>query len=88
MSLDATIRRIVGEEFAKFTGRLPADVNQDQFLTTKEVARMAKLSIGYFESGRSTGRKDLPPYHKVGRRVLYRHSDVVVWLSERRRGDK
>ncbi len=86
MNLDEIIRTIIHEELAKLLPSVTQTSDPDQLLTTEEVAQLTTLSIGFFEIGRSEGRLDMPPYHKVGRRVLYRRGDIMEWLEKRRRG--
>jgi excisionase family DNA binding protein len=82
--LEAHIRAIVQEEFA----RLVTKKEPDEYLSTKEVAELTGLSVSFFEVGRSMSSPGQPPYHKIGRRVLYRRADVLAWLENRRRGHK
>ena len=56
-------------------------VQADEWLCTKEVARLTKLSASFFEKSRLSGRDYGPPWHKVGGRVRYRLSEVLAWLE-------
>lgn len=87
-ALDTTLRTLVREELSKLLPQVAQVIDPDQLLTTEEVASLTTLSVGYFEIGRSQGNNSLPPYHKVGRRVLYRRGDVMDWLENRRRGEQ
>ncbi len=84
MDMNEAVRAIVREELATLLSE-PRERGQD-YLSTKEVAELTGLSISYFEVGRSLGAADRPPYQKVGRRVVYRRSDVDDWLTSRKRG--
>ena len=84
MPIEELIRQTVRDEVARLLPELTSH-QPEEFLTTKQVAELTGLSISFFEVGRSMGATDHPPYHRVGRRVLYRRSDVERWLAERRR---
>ncbi|TVR12262.1 MAG: DNA-binding protein [Salinarimonadaceae bacterium] len=58
-----------------------ARAESDEWLCTKEVARLTKLSPSFFEKSRLQGRNYGPPWHKVGGRVRYRLSEVLAWLE-------
>lgn len=58
----------------------------DEYLSTKQVAELTGLSVSYFEVGRSMGAIDRPPFSRIGRRVVYRRSDVEAWIASRKRG--
>ena len=85
MNLDYAVRETVREEVQRILAELLPS-NGSEFLTTKQVAEMTGLSVAFFEVGRSTSSPDQPPFHRVGRRVLYRRADVDAWLLARRRG--
>ena len=53
----------------------------DEWLCTKEVARLTGLSASFFEQARSRKRPDGPPWHKIGGRVRYRLSEIVARLE-------
>lgn len=53
----------------------------DEWLCTKEVARLTKLSTSFFEQARIRGRGNGLTWHKVGGRVRYRRSEVETWLD-------
>ncbi|MDH4986208.1 helix-turn-helix domain-containing protein [Aminobacter anthyllidis] len=53
----------------------------DEWLSTKEVARLTKLSVSFFEQARIRGRDGGPPWHKIGGSVRYRLSEVLAWLE-------
>ncbi|MEL7215979.1 MAG: helix-turn-helix domain-containing protein [Pseudomonadota bacterium] len=87
MSLDETIRELVRSELAEILPKMlpnPAD----EYLTTKQVAELTGLSIQFFEMSRSRDATDQPPYSRVGRRIVYRRSDVEKWLASRTRGGR
>lgn len=52
-------------------------------LTAKELADFLHVTPGHIYNARSNKLSDLPPAHKVGRRVVYLTSEVVEWLSDR-----
>ena len=53
----------------------------DEWLCTKEVARLTKLSTSLFEKARLPGRWNGLPWYKIGGRVLYRKSEVQDWMN-------
>lgn len=52
----------------------------EKFLCTKALSREVGMSSSFFEKMRV--RRDGPPWHKIGRRVVYRKDDVERWLDE------
>lgn len=64
----------------------PTSVQSDEWLCTKEVARLTKLSTSTFEKARLPGRWNGLPWYKIGGRVLYRKSEVLAWLETFRIG--
>ena len=54
-----------------------------ELLTVADVAAMTRLSVGTLRYWRHTGSGG-PPSVKLGRRVLYRRTDVDAWLREAR----
>jgi excisionase family DNA binding protein len=56
----------------------------DEFLGTKDAARVLGVQPGTLEVWRSSGRYDLP-FIKVGRCVRYRRADLDHWLASRTR---
>ncbi len=84
MSLEIAMREMVREEVQRvLPSLLPG---REEYLSTKEVAELTGLSIQFFEIGRSREAADQPPYSRVGRRIVYKRSEVEKWLEERRRG--
>lgn len=53
----------------------------DRYLTTDDVAEIARTSPATVRYWRHCGTGPLAG--KVGRRVLYRESDVTAWLDQR-----
>ena len=54
----------------------------DRLLTTPEAAELLQVKPTTLENWRVTGRYSLP-FVKVGRRVRYRESTLLEWLSLR-----
>ena len=54
------------------------------FLTTREAAERCGLRYQTLCAWRSSGRGG-PAYLKLGRKVVYRQSDLDAWLASRRR---
>lgn len=53
----------------------------DVFITQKQRARRHHISERTVERDRQTG--DGPPYVKIGRRVIYRITDLETWEAGR-----
>ena len=59
------------------------DLLEAQFIKTKGVSRITKLSESALEKMRLRG--DGPPFCRAGARcIVYRVSDVVAWLESRK----
>lgn len=83
MSLDHTLRAMIREEIKHLLPQmLPG---QEEYMTTAQVAAMTGLSKSYFEVARHHGSEDQPPYMRVGRRIVYKRSEVEGWLAGRAR---
>ena len=54
----------------------------DRLLTIGETALILGLTVSTLNQWRSNGRYDLP-FVRVGRRIKYRHRDVVSWIQKR-----
>lgn len=55
-----------------------------ELLDEKSAAAVLDVTPGTLSVWRSTGRYSLP-FLKVGRKVRYRHSDLLAWLERRTR---
>ena len=53
----------------------------DRLLTVSEVAEMTRLSAATLRYFRHEGTKG-PKSAKLGRRVVYRESDVLAWIDK------
>jgi predicted DNA-binding transcriptional regulator AlpA len=51
----------------------------DDLLTTEEVAALSRKSVGTIRWLKATGKG--PRCGKLGRRVVYRRSDVEAWIQ-------
>ncbi|MCA8903737.1 MAG: helix-turn-helix domain-containing protein [Hyphomonas sp.] len=85
MTLDQSVRQTVREEVQRILAEL-LPKQDNEYLTTQQVAELTGLSVSFFEVGRSMSAPNQPPHMKVGRRVLYKRADVEAWLEDRRRG--
>jgi DNA-binding transcriptional MerR regulator len=54
-----------------------------ELLTVAEVAAMTRLAVGTLRYWRHAGSGG-PPSFKLGRRVMYRRTDIEAWLKEAR----
>jgi hypothetical protein len=64
----------------------PVETPQDSLLLTeKQAARFLGVSLPFLRRGRSQGttgcRTPTPPFVKLGGRVFYRRSDLIVWVD-------
>lgn len=57
-------------------------VEEDEFLSTKDAAKFLKLSRSTLAKMRIIGTG--PQFHKLGRRVLYKSSDLRSWVERAR----
>lgn len=57
--------------------------HDDRFLTPREAAEFLGFSTSTISKLRCRG--DGPAYHRVHRRIRYRHADLVAWLHDARR---
>lgn len=55
----------------------------EEFITVKEAAKVLKCSESKLNVGRSRGTLSIP-YFKNGEQVLYKKSDLILWLESRR----
>ncbi|WP_205521392.1 helix-turn-helix domain-containing protein [Phaeobacter sp. LSS9] len=63
-----------------------SDIAFGEWLNTGHVARLLKISPSSLEKARSLGRGPYAalPYHKIGRLVRYRRTDIESFLSTQR----
>ena len=54
----------------------------DEFLRSKEVARLLKVSLSALEKGRSGYGNVRPPFVRVNRLIRYRKSDILKWAQD------
>jgi predicted DNA-binding transcriptional regulator AlpA len=54
-------------------------ISEDDLLTTEEVAAWVRKPVGTMRWLRATGQG--PRSAKLGRRVVYRRSDVEAWVA-------
>jgi predicted DNA-binding transcriptional regulator AlpA len=64
------------------TGPIPGAVNETIY-TTDELAAWIRVKRVTLEKSRSMGVGNYPPYIKLGgRRIGYRHIDIMNWMQE------
>lgn len=56
----------------------------DEYLSTEALANARPFSVSWLTKQRVNGG-DSPPFVTIGRRVVYRLSDVDAWLAKRTR---
>lgn len=54
----------------------------DRLLITEEVSKMTRHPVATLRYYRH--RNEGPPSFKLGRRVVYRESDVLAWIEDQR----
>jgi len=64
------------------TTSLPPDLEQYKTIDDKVVAQVTGLALGTIRNKRGDGTG--PPYYRVGRRCVYRLSDVLSWMETRK----
>ncbi len=84
-TMEELVRDIVR---AEITDILPTVLQnpKEQYLSTREVADRTGMSVAFFEGRRSAESPDQPKYIRIGRRVIYKSTDVDSWLNSRTRG--
>ena len=64
------------------------DYQPDDMVTEAETARIIGMSVQFLRQSRMEGlranRTAGPPYHKIGRSVRYKISDLTAWLASHR----
>lgn len=58
---------------------IPKPTNDDELLTTEELAAFTKTPKSRWDKARLTG--DGPPFIKLGHLVRYRRSDAFSWIN-------
>lgn len=84
MSFETAVRELIRSELKEILPTLLQEP-KEEYLNTRQVAELTGLSVGFFEVGRSMGASDRPPYHRIGRRIIYKRSEVEAWLEGRKR---
>ena len=67
------------------TDNSPTNYSPNKKITSHEFAALARCAEGTLRNSRHTGLlfgKKAPPYIKIGRKVLYRFSDVNEFLDQ------
>lgn len=86
-ALLAIAESVIGKRPTRAPERAPSppasELSDTGLLTIDEVAAMTRISRGTLRYWRHTGTAG-PPSFKLGRRVLYRRSDVEAWLRSAR----
>ncbi len=53
---------------------------EHEYMKPKEVSELTRQPVESMAVARSL-RRDHPPFLKVGRRILYKRTDVLAWLD-------
>jgi hypothetical protein len=62
---------------------MPIDSHDHEFLTPNEVGELTRKPVASLAVDRCL-RRDHPPFLKIGRKILYKKSDVLAWLESHR----
>ncbi|WP_218644557.1 helix-turn-helix domain-containing protein [Thiomicrorhabdus cannonii] len=54
---------------------------QNTLIPPDETAKQLGVTIGTLATWRNTGRNNLP-FVKIGRKVMYRQSDIESWIAK------
>jgi predicted DNA-binding transcriptional regulator AlpA len=57
----------------------PPEIEQSRTIDEKAVALVTGLALGTIRNKRGEGTG--PPYYRVGRRCVYRLTDVLSWME-------
>lgn len=83
LDLEPRIRAIVNQIVDEKLSQIQSDP-LDALWTTEEAAKFLKLSKSHMNAMRSRSDLDGPNFFKLGGRVVYRKSDVIKWVANRR----
>ena len=80
-------RPTVGDRLRKDSEELRSALDDldDDYLTTNETAALLRCSTSYLRHARARG--DGPPSVVLGRKVLYRRSDIEAWADAQQNGN-
>lgn len=77
--LNAMMVKVVTDEIDKVKKSLTKASKRSEYLTKKEVAKKLKISIGTLDNWI---RDDKIPFHKIGRRVLFKESEIEESINQ------
>lgn len=83
LSIAETLRLEKTQKPTRTTPITDGAQSDGELLTVADLAAMSRLSVGTLRYWRHIGSGG-PPSIKLGRRVLYRRTDVEIWLREAR----
>ena len=55
----------------------------EKFMNVMETAKFLCVSVEFLNTDRGTKKYNIP-YYKIGRRVVYRKSELLQWLESQR----
>lgn len=64
------------------TTPLPVDLEKFKTIDDKVVSQVTGLALGTIRNKRGGGTG--PPFYRVGRRCVYRLSEVLLWMEARK----
>lgn len=85
LSFTEQLRNVVREEVrnALRDDAIRSNADEEEFLTAQEVADRYQISLYSLSRWRSEGIG--PRYHRLGRNVRYKRSDITAWLENNRK---
>ena len=81
-SLAEIVKNAVSIELEKFSDLFKKSESDSEYLTREEVCKRLKISKGTLNNRSRSGEI---PFHKVGRRVLYRNCEVQEYINSQKR---
>lgn len=81
-SLAEIVKNAVSSELERFSDLFKKSESDSEYLTREEVCKRLKISKGTLNNRSRSGEI---PFHKVGRRVLYRNCEVQEYINGQKR---
>lgn len=84
-NIEEIVRSVARDEAMRVATSSDLNVLQDRWVTTKQASEITGLSKSWFETARSEGYPDQPPYSGEGKGIRYRILDLHDWMESRKR---
>jgi hypothetical protein len=62
---------------------MPKESHDHDYLTPSEVSQLTRKPVASLAVDRCL-RRDHPPFLRIGRKIIYRKTDVLAWLEAHR----